>query len=214
MEIEAAEQAGKQIGPLVTALFAAVPVLLGTLVTWVLSRSGFAAKSREMDYYLKRLELATKLREYRQKFEEKTGASRRWAIVDTEVSQILAFIHPEEGVEGRKADPHPSEMPRWRRWFLVFKPLSVGGWVLHILYYYSLVLAVVMPWLFTTDTYVDDELPASMIPVFFLSYLGFAILLRYFALRSYKKHVVKRALESKMELDEPSLEGPGAPDPT
>lgn len=198
----------------IKVLIVAIPILLGPLVTWVLNRSGYAAKSREMDYYLKRLELATKLREYRQKFEEKTAASRKWAIVDTEVSQILAFIHPEEGAEGRRVDPQPKDMPILRWLFLLFKPLSVGGWVLHILFYYSLSLAVVIPLLYSTFAI---ELSKEASEVFapsifsFLSYLGFAILLRYFALRSYRKQLEKHALESKMEADEPSVEGPGSP---
>lgn len=190
---------------LIGSLISGIPVLLGPLVMWVLNRSELAANSSQIEYYLKRLELATKLREYKHKFEKDTSTRREWAIVDAEVSQILAFIktvQTEAAAEERREVPPLTEMSLFRRIFLLFKPITPAGWILHLLFYYMLLAIVGFPSLTSFGAMVRTESGFELfgfLIVPLVMYVGLAATFRFFALRTFKRRLEIRALGSKSE---------------
>lgn len=196
-------EANGKVNPLFIVLLSGIPVLLGPLLLWTLNRFGLAAKSRQMEYYLKRLELATKLREYKDKSETDTSTRREWGIVDAEVSQILAFIQTvqtESATEERREVRQLTEMSLFRRIFLLFKPITRRGWILHGLFYYMIAGIVGTPYLLWADRPTANGFPLFALLIFlFAIYGGLAAMFRFFALRSFRRRLEMRALESKAE---------------
>jgi hypothetical protein len=133
----------------ITLIAAVAPPIVAALVGAVSTRLGAAARSREAEDVLKRVELLERLR----KLQQDGFAHHDWSVLDREVDEILDYVErtsPRPAVAPSVTPPvtPPATLPTppsarsrvaqpWRMIELVAlpRPASAWGWFATIVYY-------------------------------------------------------------------------------
>ena len=170
---------------ILVAIIAAVPVIIAPIVGWIISRFGLGRQFRELDIRAKQLEIlekATKLSNTKAQGNKQTQAS-----LDKAVSETLNYIAASEKRLTEQESLGYKSLNRLNRFLLLFKPYSKKGWTFRALYYLSLYMVVVFPFVILSG--VKDEL-FTMVPVY-LVYLFLAFIFHRIAVNDAKDFEAK-----------------------
>lgn len=173
---------------ILVAVIAAGPALFSPIVGWFVNRIGLGRRFREIDLRIKKLELLEKAASLSRT--ESAGHEQVTASIDKAISNTLAYLEVAEEIPTEQVRLGYASLSRTKRFFLLFKPYSIKGWVFRVLYYLNLYFIVVMPFMFfflaQTGEFEKTELPL-MIPGMSV-YVILTIVFHRLAVSDARKH--------------------------
>jgi hypothetical protein len=110
------------------------------LVGWLLRRWGIAHQARQVAYLSRRLELINKLKEFQNQHYGTDPSVHDWSILDNQITGILQSLKKHSITPTSTRTINYDGMYPLRRILLLYKPISIKGWVFHILFYIYLFL--------------------------------------------------------------------------
>ena len=163
-----------------------ITAVLTPLVIWTLNWVGTGGKIRKLNLHKSNLEVLSKLLEMEKEYGP-AGIQVDRKLVETEISKILNDFKEEEKEQEKEGERCDYEkLNFFRKAFLLFKPIGIGGWILHLYFYQAIVLGVYgLLELFVSPVF--QELPTVFIGRQVLSFVIFAFALRFWAVHLYIK---------------------------
>jgi hypothetical protein len=115
-------------------LIPAIASILVPIVGWILSSTGLGRKQKQIEYFIRRLDLNEKLRT----LAEKGLGEEDLRFLKAESEEILNYLKLNSLLPRQSYTVMPARLARLRSTFLLYDPGSTKGWVYHIMFYFSL----------------------------------------------------------------------------
>ena len=178
------------------AVIATIPVILAPIVAWIASRVGSTGAVRRSEYLRNRAETLSHMGATIEALDDSTANQVRVAIRD-ELTSLLEELRRDEDERTPKVAPRIGELSFLRRVFILYKPASVVGWVVHGLYYYLLIGFVSFP----IQVWIMGPVPFPVwyLIIIWLLIIVLAYLARLWAIRLHRRSTIV-ADSSRMEV--------------
>jgi hypothetical protein len=157
-------------------LVATLPVILSPIVAWALGRSRVSKEAAMIDYLNKRLDFLERLNKLNTQLTE--GPIR--PFLDTEIEHCGMFLRQPPAFISHGAEPAvAAPQSRWARFFLTQPALSLRKRIFKGLFYFFFGIATLaLPLAPTALFSADPGETATFWVVYFVFYLGLALLFR------------------------------------
>ena len=162
-----------------------LPPIIAGIIGLITSGSGISGRIKKINYYLKRLELISNLSDYIDNHELKGGKERYRETINFEISEIFTFIQKTKTDKSEvKVILERQQSGRFKKLFILPKPITAGGWFATIIYYlYAFIIVMYL----TLLIYPFDNTPLNIILWNIIFGVIFFSLSRYFALKTWRK---------------------------
>ena len=107
--------------------------ILVPVVGWVLSSVGIGRKQRQIEYFIRRLDLGEKL----SSLADKGTNEKDLKFLKAEFDEILNYLKSTPINAERPDIIIPLDLAKVRSIFLFYNPHSIKGWVYHVIFYFS-----------------------------------------------------------------------------
>jgi hypothetical protein len=129
-------------------LIPAAASLLVPVVGWIMSSIGLGRKQKQIEYFIRRLDLSEKLNNSVVKCPNEEDLK----FLTVEIEEMLDYLKSTAVTGEAPANIIPLTLVRVRSTFLLYNPHSVKGWVYLVVFYFSLIGLLTGVYMIKKDT--------------------------------------------------------------
>lgn len=177
---------------IISSILQILPAVVMPLILWYLNHTESVTGQKQINNYIKRLELLEKLRDFNLKLPKEKSALNE-ELLQQEIREVQNFLRPQLDQEEEKKIISFDRFSKIRRFLLIFKPASFKVFILQFFFYIIFITIIsFIPQLInsiTAKTFSEDLGTLIIVIIFYIVLL---IILSYYANKLQKRRLLKR----------------------